>query len=158
MRSSFSKEMKATPVLGIFSIVSAQMIAFLTLWGGIVAVARSHGRFPPELFFGITIYYATIFLLSIFVVCGVVSYQSNKSLVRWVTILAGVLGWLFWLWPSFDSRPFAIPAFFALGTTLLILGSGFGVPRLRRYLDRRAAHESKMENKPAHPTAGNVLL
>jgi Na+/melibiose symporter-like transporter len=132
------------------------MIAFLTLWGAMVAVARSYGRFPPELFFGITIYYATIIILCIFVVCGVVAFLSTKSVVRWCVILAGVLGWLLWLWPSFDSRPFAMPAFFVLGTTLLIFGTGFGVPSLRRHLDRCAEQESKMENKSCEATGDNV--
>jgi hypothetical protein len=153
---SFSKDMKAIPVIGTLSIIAAQMIAFLGLWTAMVAVARSYGRFPPELFFGITIYYGFMFIVGIFIISGLVAYLSTKPFVRWGTIFAGLVGWLFWLWPSFDSRPFAMPAFFALGTLLLIVGTGFGVPGIRRYWDRRAAQESKMENKPAHTTAGNA--
>ena len=138
---------KTIPVIGILSIIAAQMIAFLSLWAAMVAVARSCSRYPPELFFGITIYYATIFLLCLFVVCGVIALLSTKSLMRWGTIVTGLLGWLCWLWPSFDSRPFAMPTFFVLGATLLIFGTGIGVPRLRRHLDRRAAKESKRPNK-----------
>jgi len=145
---SFSKEMKAIPVIGTFTIIVAQMIAFLWLWSAMVDAARSYGRFPRELFFGITIYYSTIFILGLFIVCGLVAFLSAKPLLRWGTIFAGLLGWLLCLLPSFDSRPFAMPSFFALGTMLLIVGSGIGVPCLRRYSDRRAAQESKMENKP----------
>jgi hypothetical protein len=136
--------MKAIPVIGTFTIIVAQIIAFFGLWGAMVAIAQSYDRFPPELFFGITIYYGSIFIVGVFIVCGLVAFLSTKSLVRWGTISAGVLAWLLWLWPSFDSRPFAMPSFFALGTTLLIVGSGFGVPRLRRF--RTAAqHTNPME-------------
>ena len=158
MAYSFSIEMKAIPVIGTLSIIIAQAIAFLALWSAMVAVARSYGRFPPELFFGITIYYGLMIIVGIFIICGVVAHIFTKSLVRWGAVSVGLVAWLFWLWPSFDSRPFAMPAFFGLGTMLLITGTGFGVPRLRRYSDHRATQESKMENKPAHPTAGNVLL
>ena len=139
---SFSKAMKAIAALGILSIIAAQIIAFLTLWSAAVAVARAYGRFPPELFFGVTFHYASIGILCLFLVCGVVAFLSTKSVVRWGTIMAGVVVWLLWLWPAFDSRPFAMPALFALGTTLLCVGSGFGVPCFRRYLVRRAAQAS----------------
>lgn len=134
-------------------VAAAQTISFLGLWDLAVSVARSNGRFSPELFFGITIYYGTIWIVSLFVVCGLVALLVPKTLIRWSTICIGLLAWLTWLAPSFDSRPFAMPAFFALGAGILILGTGVAIPFLTQSAARLAARQSNGEQS----SAGNPL-
>lgn len=139
---TFGKEMKAIPLLGTLFVIATQTITFLGLWSWMVSIARSHDRFPPELFLGITIHYGSIWIVSLFIVCGLVAFLSTKPLMRWIPIFAGLLAWLFWLWPSFDSRPFAMPSFFALGATILIVGTGFGIPCFRRIAARFATRNA----------------
>ena len=129
--------MKAALIAKALLVVFLQTAVFLGAWAAMVSIARSQGRFPPELFFGVTIYYGTIWITSIFTVCGAVALVAAKPIVRWSTISVGVFVWLLWLWPSFESRPFAMPAFFALGMVILTIGSGFVIPLMRRRKHRK---------------------
>lgn len=104
-------------------------------------IARWYNRFPQEFFFGITIYYGAIFLIGLFIVCGAISYLASGSFVRWFPIVVGLLAWLAWFWPSFETRPIAMPSIFAIGSLILIVGSGFGISPCRLLAIRKAKGE-----------------
>lgn len=135
-------KMKVVPIVAVLLIMLAQTMTFILLWNLIVTIARSHGRFPREIFFGITISYGAIWIICLFVACGLVAFLTSKPQLKWTAIFAGLLAWLAWLWPSFESRPYALPAFFALGATILVTGTGFGIPYFRRLATRISAKET----------------
>lgn len=111
-------------------VILLQIVTFFVSWSLMVKIARDLDRFPPALFFGIAVYYGMIGMASLFVICGIVTAITKQSRVYWSAIFLGLALWLAWLFPSFESRPYSMPAFFMLGSTLLILGSGVVLPRL----------------------------
>lgn len=111
-------------------VIILQIVTFFVSWSLMVKIARDLDRFPPALFFGIALYYGMIGMASLFVICGMVTAITKQARVYWSVIFLGVALWLAWLFPSFESRPYSMPAFFMLGSTLLILGSGVVLPRL----------------------------
>jgi len=128
--------MKAKPIVGTLLIIAIQIAAFLGLMSAMTMIARSYNRFPPEIFFGVTLYYGTILIIGLFMVCGLISFWATRSFVQWCPIFIGLLAWFSWLWPSFGTRPFAMPSIFILGAVILIFGSGFGVSYFRRMAGR----------------------
>lgn len=146
--------MKPMHIAKSLLVAVLQTICFLGGWALLVSVARSYGRFPPELFFGITTYYGAVWIVSLFVVCGVVALAVSKPLMRWGVICIGLVAWLIWLWPSFDSRPFAMPTFFALGAVLLILGTGVAIPLLTRATSNRTRGQTNGDAAEQPATAG----
>ena len=122
-------------------MITMQTIAFIGMWSAMVIIARSQGRYPPELFFGITIYYGLIWIIGLFIVCGIVANLTCKPFATWAVIFTGLLSWLIYLWPSFDSRPFAMPSFFALGVVILTCGTGLGLQYLRRHTEQKIQGE-----------------
>lgn len=129
-------KMKTPLIAKTLLVVLLQTGTFLVAWTAMVSIARWQGRFPPELFFGMTTYYGTLWITSTFAICGVVAMMFTKPILRWCAICAGVVAWLVWLWPSFDSRPYAMPAFFALGALILTIGSGLVIPLMERNTSR----------------------
>jgi len=134
---TFSSKMKAKPIVGALLVIVTQVVTFLGLMSAMAMIARWHNRFPPEIFFGVTLYYGTILIIGLFIVCGLISFLSTRPFAQWCAIFAGLLAWLSWLWPSFETRPFAMPSIFILGAVILIIGSGFGVPYFRRMGGRK---------------------
>lgn len=111
-------------------VIILQIVTFFVSWSLMVKIARDLDRFPPALFFGIALYYGMIGMASLFVICGIVTAITKQPRVYWSVIFLGLALWLAWLFPSFESRPYSMPAFFMLGSTLLVLGSGVVLPRL----------------------------
>ena len=100
-------------------------------------IARSSDRFPPELFIGTTIHYGTLLVITLFIICGVAALIANNPIVKWSAIIAGIFAWLLWLWPAFGSHPLAMPAFFALGSVILVVGTSLGIPLIKRLAARK---------------------
>lgn len=113
-------------------VVVLQTAAFLGSWNLMAAIARSMGRFPRELHLGVTIYYGSIWIFCLFVAAGIAAWLTDRAAVRWGVVVAGLAIWLYLLSPSFVARPFSMPLFFVLGSTILIVGSRF----IRRYCSR----------------------
>ena len=112
-------------------VTALQIVAFAISWNAMVSLARSYGRFPPELFFGITILNGFVFISGLFLVCSMVSaFQGIRFSLS--LMLAGSSIWIFWLYPSFESRPISMPSFCAGGVILLVFGSGIVVPFICR--------------------------
>ncbi|TDU62544.1 hypothetical protein EI77_04645 [Prosthecobacter fusiformis] len=124
------KKMNLHSLLRTFGVISLQIVIFFVSWSLMVKIARNLDRFRPELFFGITLSYGAIGMVFLFVICGIVTSITKQARLYWSAIFLGLALWLAWLFPSFSSRPYSMPAFFMLGSTLLILGSGVVLPRL----------------------------
>lgn len=122
--------MSLRSIVATLAVVITQIAVFLYGWHFLVEAARSSGRFPRELAFGITLYYGTFIVLTTFVVCSLVTAITRRRRWYWRAILIGLALWLLWLWPSFDTRPIAGPSFFVLGAIVLILGSAMILPRI----------------------------
>ncbi len=131
--SSHLNVRQTMPLSSLFrtlGVIILQTVTFFVSWSLMVKIARDLDRFPPALFFGIAVYYGMIGMASLFVICGMVTAITKQPRVYWSVIFLGVALWLAWLFPSFESRPYSMPAFFMLGSTLLVLGSGVVLPRL----------------------------
>jgi hypothetical protein len=148
--------MKAVPIVGVLLVMATQTIAFVVLWNWMVTIARSHDRFPREIAFGIGIHYGAMMMIALFIGCGIVAAFSSRPRLRWGAILGGLLAWVVLLSPALESRPFALPAFIVLGATILIVGTGFGVPYFRRLAIQVTARESIGEQAGADQPAAAV--
>ena len=129
-RPNVRQRMNLSSFFRTLGVIILQIVTFFVSWSLMVKIARDLDRFPPALFFGIAVYYGMVGMASLFVICGIVTAITKQSRVYWSVIFLGVALWLAWLFPSFESRPYSMPAFFMLGSTLLILGSGVVLPRL----------------------------
>ncbi len=150
--------MKAVPIVGVLLVMVTQTIAFVVLWNWIVANARLYDRFPQEIAFGLTIHYGSIMIVGLFVACGLVAFLTSKPRLRLYSIFTGLFAWAFFLWPALDSRPYALPVFFALGATILIGGTGFGVPYFQGLSARIAASETNGEQNGVDQAATRSQL
>lgn len=122
--------MNLSSLFRTLGVIILQIVTFFVSWSLMVKIARDLDRFPPALFFGIALYYGMIGMASLFVICGMVTAITKQARIYWSAIFLGLALWLVWLFPSFESRPYSMPAFFILGSTLLVLGSGVVLPRL----------------------------
>lgn len=129
-RLNVRQKMNLSSLFRTLGVIIFQIVTFFVSWSLMVKIARNLDRFPPELSFGITLSYGAMAMASLFVICGIVTSVTKQARLYWSVIFLGLALWLAWLFPSFDSRPYSMPAFFMLGSTLLILGSGVVLPRL----------------------------
>ena len=105
-----------------------QIGALVVLWEISVRIARSIGRFPPDIFFEIT-FGSGVALFSLFALIATFTALRLRTIGESLMVVGAlVFAWILWLLPSLSGRPIALPIFIIIGVSVLATVSGVIMP------------------------------
>ena len=115
--------------LSSLAISAIQFLLFVLLWDAAVNHAASigHGQ-RGGVAFGITVLLGAWSAGGMFLIGSIVGGLVQSFRIRWSVFGALLAGWTSLLWSSLDSYPVRAGVFFALGASILVVGSGVIAP------------------------------
>ena len=132
-------------------VVIAQSLLFIFSWEWLISEASDYGRVQRGgVAFGATVYYGFILMVMAFFISSTVAVFSQSLFNRWLVIISLLGAWTLWIFPTLSSYPLRGLSLFFLGSSILIIGSGFFMPFIHQRVMSLALKSKERANKTLH--------